>query len=87
MEIKTKFNIGQPIHFMSGKTPKCLKVEGIFINIDARSRKPRIEYHTEGEPIKNSRFGNSYQVYVKAERKCFATREELIADYNSKITL
>lgn len=33
MEIKTAFNVGDEIHFMSGKTPKCLRVAWINITV------------------------------------------------------
>lgn len=85
MEIKTAFNVGDKIHFMSGKTPKCLKVESIHIIVPENARKVQIDYYTEGEPIKKSKFGQSALIYVRPERKCFATREELIANYTSKL--
>ena len=85
MEIKTAFNVGDEIHFMSGKTPKCLRVASISIFVPENGRKVQIEYYTEGEPIKKSRFAQSEQIYVRPERKCFATREELIANYTSKL--
>lgn len=84
MDIKTKFNVGEEIHFMSGKTPKCLKVRHISISVSETGRVD-VEYFTEGEPIKRSKFGYSSQVYVRKERFCFATREECIADYTAKI--
>lgn len=85
MEIKTAFNVGDEIHFMSGKTPKCLRVAWINITVPENGRKVQIEYYTEGEPIKNSSVGRSEHVYVRPERMCFATREELIANYTSKL--
>lgn len=84
MDIKTKFKVGDEIHFMSGKTPKCLKVEAISIFVHKTCRVD-IEYFTEGEPMKKSRFGDESRVYVKKERFCFATREECIAAYTAKI--
>lgn len=69
---------------MSGKTPKCLKVEAISIFVHKTGRVD-VEYFTEGEPIKKSKFADSSRVYVKKERSCFATREECIADYTAKI--
>lgn len=85
MEIKTAFNVGDEIHFMSGKTPKCLRVAWINITVPDNGRKVQIDYYTEGEPIRNSQVGRTEQVYVRPERKCFATREELIANYTSKL--
>jgi hypothetical protein len=85
MDIKTAFNVGDEIHFMSGKTPKCLRVARISITVPKNGRKVQIEYYTEGEPIKKSQVGQSEQIYIRPERKCFATREELIANYTSKL--
>ena len=84
MDIKTKFNVGDEIHFMSGKTPKCLKVRHFHISVYETGRVD-VEYFTEGEPIKKSKFGDSERVYVRKERFCFATREECIAAYTAKI--
>lgn len=84
MDIKTKFSVGEEIHFMSGKTPKCLKVESISLFVHKTGRVD-IEYITEGEPIKKSKFMDEARVYVKKERFCFATREECIAAYTAKL--